>query len=314
MTAAAPALEVRGIVKTFGALRAVDDVSFRVMPGEICGFIGPNGAGKTTTMRICSTLELPDAGDVLVDGRSVIEEPRHARRRLGFMPDSFGTYGNTTIREYLDFYARAYGLRGAARASTIGDVMDFTGLGPLAAKEIASLSKGMKQRLCLAKTLLHDPAILILDEPAAGLDPRARVELRELVKSLAGLGKAVLVSSHILTELAEMCHAVTMIERGKIRAAGELAEVARRHRPHLRLFVRTLGGPAATERFLLETPGISSVRPEASGHSFDFEGDPDGAAALLAALVAAGLRPIEFATRSVNLEDLFLELTEGKIQ
>ena len=312
--AAAPALEVRGIVKSFGALKAVDDVSFAVAPGETCGFIGPNGAGKTTTMRICSTLELPDAGDVLVDGRSVIEEPRRARRRLGFMPDSFGTYPNTSIRDYLDFYARAYGLRGSARTGTIREVMEFTTLSDLQAKEIASLSKGMKQRLCLAKTLLHDPAILILDEPAAGLDPRARVELRELVKSLAALGKAVLVSSHILTELAEMCHSVTMIERGKVRAAGDLSAVARRLRPHVRIFVRTLAAPAAAERFLLETPGVSAVRPEEKGHSFDYEGDAEGAAALLAAAVAAGLRPVEFATRAVNLEDLFLELTEGKVQ
>jgi ABC-2 type transport system ATP-binding protein len=265
-------------------------------------------------MRICSTLDLPDAGDVLVDGRSVIEEPRHARRRLGFMPDSFGTYPNTTIRDYLDFYARAYGLRGVPRRDTTRHVMEFTGLADLAGKEISALSKGMKQRLCLAKTLLHDPAILILDEPAAGLDPRARVELRELVKSLAGLGKAVLVSSHILTELAEMCDSVTMIERGQVKATGDLGEVARSLRPHVRIFVRTLSDAAAAERFLLETPGISAVRPDQKGHSFDYEGDSEGAAALLAALVAAGLRPVEFATRAVNLEDLFLELTEGKIQ
>ncbi len=307
-------LDVRAISKRFGALKAVDGVSFQVGPGQICGFIGPNGAGKTTTMRICSTLELPDEGDVLVDGQSVLSEPRDARRRIGFMPDSYGAYTSTTIFEYLDFFARAYGLRGERRREVLARVIEFTGLGELTDKEIASLSKGMKQRLCLAKTLLHDPPVMILDEPAAGLDPRARVELRELVKALAQMGKAILISSHILTELAEMCSSVVVIERGQLKGGGVLADVVRSVQPTTTLFLRALEGPAACERTLLELRGVSKVRLERDGVCFEFEGDASQQAALFAQLASSGLRPLELAQQGQNLEDLFLSLTEGKLQ
>jgi ABC-2 type transport system ATP-binding protein len=307
-------LAVRGITKRFGALTAVDDVAFHVSPGEICGFIGPNGAGKTTTMRICATLELPDQGDVLVDGASVLEEPRLARRRIGFMPDSYGAYANTTVREYLDFFARAYHLAGAQKERTIERVVAFTTLDSMLEKEIDSLSKGMKQRLCLAKTLLHDPGVLILDEPAAGLDPRARVELRELVRALAEMGKAILLSSHILSELSEMCSSVVVIERGKLRGAGAVGEVVRSATARARFFLSALAGPEATERALLEQPHVLEVRRERDGVSFELEGGLDRQAELLAALVGAGLRPTEFAPRETDLEDAFLSLTEGKLQ
>jgi ABC-2 type transport system ATP-binding protein len=307
-------LDVRGITKRFGALTAVRDVEFTVGPGEICGFIGPNGAGKTTTMRICATLDLPDEGDVLVDGVSVLEEPRMARERIGFMPDSYGAYANTTVLDYLDFFARAYGLQGARRADTIERVVAFTTLGSMLEKHVDALSKGMKQRLCLAKTLLHDPAVMILDEPAAGLDPRARVELRELVRALAQMGKAILVSSHILTELAEMCSAVAVIERGKLRGVGTVGDVTRSIVPRARLFLRTLAGAEATERALLERPGVLDVRREKDGVAFELEGGAEQQAELLAALVAAGLRPTELAARETNLEDVFLSLTEGHVQ
>ena len=307
-------LEVRGITKSFGALRAVDEVAFRVGPGEICGFIGPNGAGKTTTMRICATLELPDRGDVLVDGVSVIEEPRLARRRIGFMPDSYGAYANTTVLDYLDFFARAYHLAGAEKQRTIERVVAFTTLDSMLDKEIASLSKGMKQRLCLAKTLLHDPAVLILDEPAAGLDPRARVELRELVRALADMGKAILLSSHILSELAEMCSTVVVIERGKLRGVGAVSEVLRSVTPRARFFMRALAGPEAVEKTLLERPHVRDVRRERDGVTCELEGGPAEQAELLAALVSAGLRPTELSPRETDLEDVFLTLTEGKLQ
>lgn len=308
------ALEVRGITKRFGALTAVDDVSFSVAPGEICGFIGPNGAGKTTTMRICATLELPDRGDVRVEGQSVLDEPRLVRRRLGFMPDAYGAYPATSIHDYLDFFARAYGLHGAARRQAIARVVEFTVLGEMLDKEIGSLSKGNKQRLCLAKTLLHDPAVMILDEPAAGLDPRARVELRELVLALAHMGKAILVSSHILTELAEMCSNVVVIEKGKLRGVGGVDEVTRNVTQKARIFLRALGESETCQRWLAERPGVTDVRREREGFTFELEGGPEQQAELLAALVAAGLRPVELAPRATNLEDVFLSLTEGKLQ
>lgn len=309
-----PALEVCGLTRRFGALVAVDGASFEVAAGEICGFVGPNGAGKTTTMRICATLDLPDGGDVLVDGNSVLVEPRLVRHRLGFMPDSYGAYLSTTVADYLDFFARAYGLRGRKRAETIAGVVDFTGLAPLLNKEMRALSKGMKQRLCLAKTMLHDPSLLILDEPAAGLDPRARVELRELVRALADMGKAVLISSHILAELGELCSTVAVIEQGRILATGSVEDVVREARPHLALFVRALEGEERLRAALLEQPHVEAVRPERGGVDVDFAGDETQAAELLAELVAAGLRPVEFSATRADLEDVFLTLTEGQVQ
>ena len=309
------ALEVRRLTRRFGGLIAVDDASFEIQRGEILGFIGPNGAGKTTTMRVCATLDLPDGGDVFIDGMSVVEHPREVRQRLGFMPDSYGVYANTTIAEYLDFFARSYGLRGKNRARMLSFVKEFTGLLPLEHKLMTALSKGMKQRLCLAKTLLHDPALLILDEPAAGLDPHARVELRELVKALADLDKAVLISSHILTELSQICTSVAVIEAGRIRATGTVADVVRQAQTtHQRVFMRALAAVDDVLKALLESPGVESAHPERDGISFEFSGEEDDLARLVALLVERGLAPVEFSPRKIDLEDVFLSLTDGTVR
>ena len=305
------AMTVSSITKRFGDFVAVDRVSFDVHPGQICGFIGPNGAGKTTTMRIAATLDLPDEGDVSVFGSSVLLEPRLVRAQLGFMPDAYGAYPSTTVEEYLDFFARAYGMRGRARRSALNFVSDFTGLSRLEGKLIDSLSKGMKQRLCLAKTLLHDPGFLILDEPAAGLDPRARVELRELVRALADMGKGVLISSHILSELSTLVDSIAVIESGRIQGAGTIEEILKKLRPHMRVFLRCLAEPETVERALLEQPGVAGVHTERNGLAFDFDGDQRALAELVAHFVSIGLSPIEFAPESVDLEDVFLSLTEG---
>src|SRR5262245_59375274 len=220
-----PTIALRRLHRFFGATRAVNDISFEVFPGEVFGYIGPNGAGKTTSMRILATLDLPTYGDALVDGFSVVNDPDRVRRRLGFMPDSFGTYHNVNCREYLDFFARAYGLTGPERSRALRHVMSFTGWDRLAEKPIHGLSKGMKQRLCLGRAMIHDPSVLILDEPAAGLDPRARIELRQMIRALAADGKTILVSSHILTELAEMCDRVGIIELGRLIAVWTVAEI-----------------------------------------------------------------------------------------
>ncbi len=222
-----PLIELRHLHRYFGPTKAVVDMSFEVYAGEVFGYIGPNGAGKTTSMRILATLDEPTYGDALVDGFSVVDDPDRVRRRLGFMPDSFGAYENMNVTEYLDFFARAYGLRSHQRRAAVDYAMEFTLLNQLADKPITGLSKGMKQRLCLGRTMIHDPAVLILDEPAAGLDPRARIELREMISRLADNGKTVLVSSHILTELAEMCHRVGIIEQGRLLAVGTVEEISR---------------------------------------------------------------------------------------
>jgi ABC-2 type transport system ATP-binding protein len=313
-------LQVEGITRSFGSYRAVDNVSFQVGRGEVCGFIGPNGAGKTTTMRICATLDLPDRGDVRIDGLSVIEYPREVRRRVGFMPDSFGAYPNTSVWEFLDFFARAYELQGDQRRRRIDEVVEFTGLGPLLDKEVRALSKGMRQRLCLGKTLLHDPSVLILDEPAAGLDPRARIELRELLKVLGSMGKSVLVSSHILSELAEMCSAIVVIEKGKVRAAGDVDAIAKdlargsSTNDVIEVEVRALVPVEVLLKAVHELPNVGAVRPEGESVVFSFEGDQEGLPALLEALVQRGLRVVSFAPRQARLEDLFLRITAGEVQ
>ena len=213
-------VRVNNLKRYFGGTKAVDGVSFSFSSGHIVGFVGPNGAGKTTTMRILATLDEPTEGDATIDGVSVVDEPEKARRLVGFMPDTLPTHRDMTVHEYLDFFARAYGLRGANRNALVERVEEFTNLTGINRKFLRDLSKGMKQRVSLARSLVHDPPVLVLDEPANALDPRARIELRELLKILADQGKAILVSSHILTELAEMCNGVVIVEQGACSAPG----------------------------------------------------------------------------------------------
>ena len=208
-------VSVLDLDKKYGNVHAVRQVSFDVPAGSICGFIGPNGAGKTTTMRMLATLELPEGGDAWIDGLSILEDPSAVRRRIGFMPDRFDPLPNLTVVQYLDFFARAQGLKGQERKRTVAAVSDFCGLAHFHSRPATGLSKGMGQRLHLAKTLLHRPAFLILDEPSAGLDPRARIEFRALIRALAAEGIAILISSHILTELSETCDTIVVIEKGK---------------------------------------------------------------------------------------------------
>ncbi len=309
-----PALEVRQLTRSFGDFVAVNHISFQVKPGEVCGFIGPNGAGKTTTMRIIATLDLPDQGDVFLGGHSVPDEPRRARRLLGFMPDAYGAYSHTTVADYLDFFSRAYKL-GAGRQATIDRLVEFTGLEDMLQKGTEALSKGMKQRVCLARTLLSDPELLVLDEPAAGLDPRARIELRELVKALAGLGKAVMISSHILTELSQICTTVAVIEAGKICATGSVEEVIRLAQTHhSRVFIRTIADRDTVHRALLEEIGVHDVRPHKNGLPAEVDGEEARLARLLQSLVNRGFDPVEFSPNTVDLEDVFLSLTQGQVQ
>jgi ABC-2 type transport system ATP-binding protein len=310
-----PLIEVRRLHRYFGPTKAVYDMSFEVYAGEVFGYIGPNGAGKTTSMRILATLDEPTYGDAFVDGFSVVDDPDRVRRRLGFMPDYFGTYQNVNVVEYLDFFARAYGLRSYQRKAAIDFAMEFTLLDQLADKPILGLSKGMKQRLCLGRTMIHDPAVLILDEPAAGLDPRARIELREMIGRLAELGKTVLVSSHILTELAEMCHRVGIIEQGRLLAVGSVDEISassREARSEVRL--RTLNDMARLLAWLRDRIDIDDVADRAGQVIFTHAGGQPEQAELLRELVTSGFSIIEFGSKTKSLEDVFLHVTEGRVQ
>ena len=309
-------LEVDSLVRTFGGLKAVDQVSFTVEKGQVLGFIGPNGAGKTTTMRILATLDLPQQGDARIGGFSVVEYPEEARRLTGFMPDYAGVYVSTTVAEYLDFFARSYGLRTPYRQKAVDGIISFMGIGDLRDRPVDSLSKGLQQRVALGRAIIHDPQLLILDEPAANLDPRARIEFRALIRELANDGKTILLSSHILTELAEMCDGVAVIEKGKILATGTVQEIMRGMRRHRTLSLRVASGIEAVDRFLHEQPGILKVHAVSDGNQleFEFDGGDDAQAALLQRLVTAGFPILEYTARDAGLEDLFMKITQGNVQ
>lgn len=309
-----PMIELRRIHRFFGKTRAVNDISFEVYRGQVFGFIGPNGAGKTTSMRILSTLELPSYGDAFVDGFSVINDPDLVRRRLGFMPDGFSMYPNMNCVEYLDFFARAYGLIGKDRIHSLRRTLSFTGLDKIASKPITGLSKGMRQRLCLGRAMIHSPAVLILDEPANGLDPRARIELRQMIQQLAVEGTTILVSSHILTELAEMCDQVGIIERGRLLATGSVAEIQRTMQGALRVQMTTLDRCRELCQWLTHQPGVSDIQINGNTLTFELEGAADQQAALLKSIVLAGFSITEFAAHRETLEDVFMKVTTGAVQ
>jgi ABC-2 type transport system ATP-binding protein len=310
-----PMIELAHLSRHFGSTRAADDISFQVHAGEVFGYIGPNGAGKTTSMRILATLDLPTHGDAFIDGFSVVNDPDRVRRRLGFMPDAFGAYPNVNVREYLDFFARAYQLRGADRRRVIHRVMEFTHLDSLADKPIDGLSKGMKQRLCLGRALIHDPAVLVLDEPAAGLDPRARIELRDMIRQLTKRGKTVLISSHILTELAEICDRVGILERGRLVAVGSVDEIQKQGQTaHHPVEVSLIDGQGTLPEWLGQRPGVSQIQQEGQTVRFLHTGDQEADAELLKAMIDAGYRVVAFGARRHSLEDVFMQVTKGLVQ
>lgn len=306
-------IEVRDLVRSFApGVNAVDHVSFTFGSGDVIAFVGPNGAGKTTTMRILATLDDADGGDVLLDGVSILDRPDEAHRRIGYMPDELPDRADTTVREYIDFFARAYGLRGAALASAVEEVEAFTGLTEFRDKTLRQLSKGMKQRVSLARAIVHDPDLVIMDEPANGLDPRARIELRELVKALREDGKAILISSHILSELEEMCTDVVILEKG--RRLELKAPAAAADEQTFDVLVRLLGRKAeeATPVFL-ELPGVKTAAPRGEDVRVTLAGDEAAGAAFLAELVHRGLKPISFLPANGRLEDLYLSVTKGAL-
>ena len=307
-------LELDGLVRHFDDVHAVDGVSFSVDRGKVLGFIGPNGAGKTTTMRILATLDEPQQGDARIGGYSVLEHPHDARRITGFMPDFAGVYANTTVEEYLDFFARAYDLRGERRHKAVENIIEFMGIGDLRDRLVDNLSKGLRQRVALGRALVHDPQLLILDEPAANLDPRARIEFRTLIRELAADGKTILLSSHILSELSETCDVVAVIEHGKILAVGTVQEIIKGLRPRRTLSIRLAGNQDGLERFLLEQPGVLNAYEAGGRVQFEFEGGDDEQVALIGHVIAAGFRVLEFTAHNVGLEDLFLEITQGRVQ
>ena len=316
-------IETRGLTKRYGDLIAVEDLNLEVEEGAVFGFVGPNGAGKTTTMRILATVLRPTEGEAWVAGRSVLREQRDVRQIIGYMPDFFGVYGDMKVWEYLDFFAACYEIPTAIRRRLVEDLLELVDLAHRRAEAVDALSRGMKQRLCLARALVHDPQVLILDEPASGLDPRARVEMRELLRELQAMGKTIFVSSHILSEIEEVCTHIGILEAGRLVATGTLGEIRRRVQAQ-RVVVLGLLGEAgevkgqpigAIQAWLMDQPGVSGVKPVArngEGHlHFAFSGDDAALARLLADLVDAGFPVLQFREEPSDLEDVFMRLTEG---
>lgn len=306
------AIEVRDLHRHFGALKAVDGISFVIEPGQVVGFVGANGAGKTTTMRILSTLDYPNRGLVKVCGIDVVQYPALVRGRIGWMPDSFGTYDNMTVVEYLDFFARALGFKGAERAERVRDVMDFTDLTPLADRLINKLSKGMGQRLCLGRALIHDPDVLILDEPAAGLDPKARVELKSLIRILADEGKTVFISSHILSELGEMCDTLLFIDKGRVIHHGSAESLKHGASGSMLVDVQTAGDPEKIAEWAEMSPHVTLKETRKRGARIEIDSlDPEVVAGVLRRMINDGIPVIEFHREERKLEDAFIEILGG---
>jgi ABC-2 type transport system ATP-binding protein len=302
-----------GLVKRYPGTVAVAGLDLDIADGEIFGLVGPNGAGKTTTLRILATLLRPTSGEAEVAGISVTKNPDDARRVLGFMPDVFGVYDDMKVWEYLDFFARCYGIPAARRRRMIGDLLDLVDLGDRRNAYVQGLSRGMQQRLCLAHTLVHDPQVLLLDEPASGLDPRARVELRELLRELRSLGKTIVISSHILPELEELCTSVAIVDHGRVLAQGRVSDIERRLRAGAVLRVKLLADDAGYETarsWFAEQPFVASAALNPDGTiEIGFRGDDQATSRLLVAAVTAGLPVMTFARAASDLEELFLQVT-----
>ena len=304
-----PIISVRGLHRTFEGVHAVRDLSFEVFPGQVVGFIGANGAGKTTTMRIMATLDQPTLGSVRIAGHDVVNYPAAARARIGWMPDAFGTHDYMTVAEYLDFYARAFGFQQADRTRRIAEVMEFTDLTAIGDRMMNKLSKGMAQRLCLGRTLLHDPDVLILDEPAAGLDPKARVEFKQLVRLLASEGKTIFISSHILSELAEMCDTMLFIDAGKIVHHGSAEGLQQRTDGRAVYDIHVHGAPEALTNWVDLHPGVQVLDAHKRGARVSFEAnDPGELSAQLRRMLQDGVPVIDFHRESRKLEDAFVEM------
>jgi ABC-2 type transport system ATP-binding protein len=310
-------IEIEGLTKKYGALTALHELNLTVPEGAVVGFIGPNGAGKTTTMRILTTLLKPTSGTARVAGYSVTESPHEVRRVIGYMPDFFGVYEDMKVWEYLDFFAACYQIPSATRQTMVDDLLALVDLGHKKDEFVESLSRGMKQRLCLARTLAHDPQLLILDEPASGLDPRARIEIRELLRELKNMGKTIFFSSHILSEVADICSSIAILEAGNLIAYGDMAEMKRRLRTHRLIQVKFIGEAAPLQAALLAEPQVQAVALAAELSlppdmlRFDFAGDDEELSRLLGRLIQQGLPIVTFSEEAGNLEDLFLQVTQG---
>ena len=305
-------IETKGLTKTYGQLHAIKNLDIKLDRGDVFGFIGPNGAGKTTTMRILATLLNPTFGEAYVCGYSIYTKPKEIRRVIGYMPDFFGVYDDMKVIEYLEFFAAAYRIKGPARRKICDEVLDLVDLGYKREALVTSLSRGMTQRLGLARVLLHDPQVLLLDEPASGLDPRARIEIRGLLKELRNMGKTIMVSSHILPELADICNKIGIIERGELLVNSDVAEVMRKVRQEEVLSVGVADNDEATAKLLVFVhKGVEKIDTAGGVLTVTLAPDVQDYSDLPSLLIGAGHKLTLFKEEEVNLETAFMELTKG---
>lgn len=305
-------LKTENLTRYYGSFKALDGLSITIGDGELHGFVGPNGAGKTTTMRILATLLPPTAGTVTLDGVDLRKNPRRIREMVGYMPDFFGVYDNLKAWEYLDFYARCYGIRPEKRHRMGEQLLELVGLSDKRDAYVNSLSRGMKQRLCLAHALIHDPRLLILDEPASGMDPRARAEMKGILRTLREMGKTVFISSHILPELSEMCDSLTIIDHGKLVFSGTVEALNEKMNGDAPVDVRLLSDSEADRAVVLmkQCPGVTAIDQIAPGMlRVALAGGEEGAARLLSQLVGGGVTVADFHRAPLNLEKVFMEVT-----
>ena len=310
-------LEIRELTRSYGSFLALDHLNMTIGDGELHGFVGPNGAGKTTTMRILATLLRPTSGSAALDGVDVVRNPRQMHRLMGYMPDFFGVYDRLKTWEYLDFYARCYGFGYKERLQMIDSLLELVNLTDKRESYVDVLSRGMKQRLCLARALIHDPKLLILDEPASGMDPRARAEMKNILRTLKSMGKTVLISSHILPELSEMCDALTIIDHGKLVFSGTVEALGEYMNGNAPVVIRLAGdaGMETVQRataLIRQQPGVTGVGREAENTlTVALEGGDAEAAQLLRTL-SASAPVVDFHRAPLNLEKVFMEVTKDE--
>ena len=306
-------IEVTDLGKSYGGHQALVDVSLKIEAGDVYGLIGPNGAGKTTLIRILATLLRGFSGTARVDGLHVVREAMHVRRIIGYMPDFFGVYEELRVREYLEFFASAYGMRGKKRSGAVDSVLDLTDLGFKREAVVGSLSRGMQQRLGLARVLLHDPKVLLLDEPASGLDPRARIEVRALLKELRRMGKTILVSSHILADLSDLCNKIALIEQGRVVYAGGLREAMDKVRPDDVWIIEVFEDQDRAMKIMERQPYVQTVEAVDGHIRVTLRPGQGGVYEIPQVLVQEGMRLKLFRAADVTLEEAFLKLTKGQV-
>jgi ABC-2 type transport system ATP-binding protein len=313
METESPIVDIQQLSVFYGKQVAVRNLSLQIPRGEVFGFIGPNGAGKTTTIKVLATLLKPTSGTVRVLGTDVTVSPQSVRRSIGYVPDSFGVYEDLTVAEYLHFFAAAYRIERAKRAGTVKDVLALTDLSNKVGAQVDALSRGMKQRLGIARILLHDPQLLLLDEPASGLDPRARIELRELLKELQRMGKTILISSHILHELSQLCTRIGIIEAGQFVAEGSLTDIYRKLDLKRTVHVQISNLTPPLVESIRAVRGVASLEELADRVAIRVHEDELSMEDLLDAMHCLGARMRMFQPEAMDMETAFMKLTEGKV-